>query len=216
MRQRDLLPLPLPFGDVFDGPANHPSRWVRRRVRAKQSWQGWANDGVVALNHLSGQSVAPDVTPTPCQKACLDRISRLFLQMGKPPVLSAVGAFKELCGNRVPYISEGGGPEPYHRGNVSLPVGGGITQLGTATFPTAHLDLLEGLPARLLNSPDDTRHALEECGLESPFVDAAFKSPVVYGEFLQELLAKDLIEFQHESPARLGCFLSERSQDSSG
>ena len=90
------------------------------------------------MNHLSGQSVAPDVTPHPLSEGLPRSNIKAFLQMGRPPVLSAVGAFKELCGNRVPYISEGGGPEPYHRGNVSLPVGGGITQLGTATFPTAH------------------------------------------------------------------------------
>ena len=176
---------------------------------------GLGERGGRCLESFVGQLQIPPESPDSCQSLCLDRISQAYLKIGKPPVLSAVGAFKELCGNRVPYISEDGGPEPYIKGTVFLPDGGGVTSLDGATFPSAHLDLLSGSPARLLNGPRESADALDECGLTSPYMDAAFRSPAVYGEFIQSLLSRDLVELAPESPSLLGCFFVRKNQGSS-
>lgn len=61
-RSRDMLPLPLPYAGVASGTTWHPSRSVRRRMRAKQGWQSWANDAVAALTWLAGLPT-PDAAP---------------------------------------------------------------------------------------------------------------------------------------------------------
>jgi hypothetical protein len=50
---RDLLPLPLPFGDVGVR-AERLCRHSLRRVHKRLRWQQWANDAVFSLNEMYG------------------------------------------------------------------------------------------------------------------------------------------------------------------
>eukprot|EP00973_Karenia_brevis_P076932 10682967-Karenia_brevis.AAC.1 len=56
-RQRDLLPLPLPFPACGQLVAAKPrSRAMQRRLHARGAWQTWCNDAVLTINNLNGCS----------------------------------------------------------------------------------------------------------------------------------------------------------------
>ncbi len=106
---KDLLSLPAPFPEAHRGQRFH-TRSVCRRVGARQSWKGRANDAVSSMSELAGLPAAMAVAPSACQSAAAAMISEAVSSLAKPSEgLSAAGAFHELCGSRVPYLSEGGG-----------------------------------------------------------------------------------------------------------
>ena len=121
-RQRDLLPLPIPFPGVNFALPTKLSRCSVRRIHARQSWQSWANSGVLAVNHLYKPSSQCQNTPSRAQTAALDQFCSKYKAMGKPLVdLSPAGALRELCHQSLPYLCEEGGPVPFDADLVSLP-----------------------------------------------------------------------------------------------
>ena len=118
---KEILPLPLPFPAAAGEPVWHPSRWTRRRLRATQSSQGWANDCVAAINQLAGCADTPVLPPSRAQSIVLERVATSVKVLGKPQIVSPAGAFRELCGQKAPYVTLDGGPTPYQRELLSLP-----------------------------------------------------------------------------------------------
>ena len=142
-RQRSLFPLPCtPSSELRPPDFGHrrPCRAVRRRLAAKIQHERWADDGIHALNQLSG---APFSSP-PCharnkmQEMAVSRIRSIYSQVAPPPDhLSAAGAFSELCGSASRYSpTDLAKTARYTKDLMSWPAEGSIA--------TPVLDLLDG------------------------------------------------------------------------
>ena len=120
IRQRDLLPLPKPFPEAGQlVTARVPPRGMQRMLHSEGGWKLWANDGVATINALGGASRFCRLAPTQAQSSALDRIRDTYSRMGaQPEDMSPAGAFKDLCQNALPYLSEAGGPASFEKGNV--------------------------------------------------------------------------------------------------
>ena len=189
MRHRDVFPLPLPFPDAArPADAWHVSRQMRRRLRGTGCWKQWANEVTFTLNSLAGQS-PQKVALTSLQEGVLERVAASCRMMGKPPEdLTQAGAFFELCGTKLPYLSEGVGPVPYDRDFVALP-SGSAPPISTMEHPPAkHRDLVTGVDAAMLNPSGLAEQQLQADGLSQPYIDPAFRSGVVYGQFIRGLI----------------------------
>ena len=210
-RQRDLLPLPLPFkGGDFALPVAL-SRCSLRRIHARQAWQSWANSGVLTLNHLYKPKSFCSSPPNRAQTAALGQFCNKYRSMGKPPNdLTPARALRELCHQSVPYITDVGGPIPFDEGRMSLPAPGGAPTSPLPHLAAEHRNLIEGSCAPMLRSVADAEHVLEESGLSKPFVDPSFRSGKVYGKFLNMLIERDLVELQEGGNSHLGVFFVEK------
>ena len=89
--RRELLPCPIPFQELHRVDSRGASRSVVRRLQKANHWKLWCNDGMVALNELYGHGGEADVTVSKGQRACLDRIVTILVQMCHPrePSLSS-------------------------------------------------------------------------------------------------------------------------------
>ena len=206
-RQRDLLPLPLPYKGTNFALPNNLSRCSVRRIHARQSWQSWANSGVLAVNQLYSQDYTCKHAPSRAQTAALDQFCSKYKAMGSPPVgLTPAGALRELCHESLPYLGETAGPVPFDADLVSLPGVGCVPVDPVVSLPPEHSDLISGPEAPMLRLPSDAEHVLKESGLSKPHFDPAFRSGKVYGKFIQMLLERDLIDLQIGGTSYLGVF----------
>ena len=140
-RQRDLLPLPIPFPGIIPALPTKLTRCSVRRIHARQAWQSWANSGVLTVNHLYKPNSQCQHTPSRSQTAALDQFCAKYKAMGKPPVdLTPAGALRELCHQSVPYLSgsDDGGPIPFDADLVSLPDVGSCPADPQALISSAH------------------------------------------------------------------------------
>ena len=130
-----------------------------------------------------------------------------FERIGKPPSDStAAGAIKELCGTKVPCFDEGGGPAPNVRERVSLPEIGSLPLDVHEALNPVHRELALGADTAMLNSAEDTKQALETADVAQPYVDPAFNSPAICGQFIRDLCDLELSRFRCTGESFLGCF----------
>ena len=205
---KDLFPLPPPFPLVGQlASVVGVSRSVRRRLRRTGLWQQWANEGVATLNALSGRPDGSSCEPSPCQLASLEGLAEPFKRMGLPPPdLHPAEAFRELCGNSVPYLAENLGLASFERDNVALPSGNLPVIDTVAGLSPEHAHILNGADSSLLNSPEATAAALDVAGIVKPHHDPAFNAPRPYADFLRSLQDKGIITFEMHARSYLGCF----------
>ena len=207
MHQPTLLPLPAPFPGVRWSTHSDVSRSVLRRAHSRIGWQSWANEGVNIVNQLNGSSSCPGSRPTRAQSAALSQVCNEYREMGKPPPsLTPPGAFKELCHDSLPYISDGGGPASYQQSKLSLPDVGGSPVSPEDLLPEVHSNTIRGQGAPLLRSAGDATAAIVDSGLQKPHLDPAFHNPHTYAQFLLDLHARDLVEWQCGGQSLLGVF----------
>ena len=75
MRQRDLLPLRLPFRE--EAVSSCIGRSTRRRIQQKLEWESWAHEGVETLNQMYLGSLTcnePALAPVASQARALEEI----------------------------------------------------------------------------------------------------------------------------------------------
>ena len=101
----------------------------------------------------------------------------------------------------------GRGAASYEHERLALPAAIEALCPPEATLSPEHLKPLIGPPDLLLNSSDSTASALYEADIDTPHVDAAFKSPKVYGKFISRLLKLNIIDIVDQTHAYLGVFL---------
>ena len=202
---RELLPFPAPFPNApCLRSAHNRSRGVRRRLHATGAWQQWANSGVSAINSLAGLGPSTSRDKTPLQ---LSRIVDANKDVGQPPSsLSPAGALRELCRESLPYLTEDAGPASFKPGLVALPELSQTACQSESALCSEHRDRLDGAGSTLLNSVDATQRALLDADLEKPYVDPAFRSPKVYGQFLSDLSKRGIICFKLNGKSYLGMF----------
>ena len=200
-RQRDVLPLPLPF--PRSGPLPETLGRLMRVSHSAEGWRSWCNEGVSTLNRLYGGSRGPRSAPNFAQQVSLEHLAELFKDVGPPPPdLSPALAFTELTREALPYASNVGAPVPFESGRVSLPEGGATLVRLADVLPSEHLDLLSEGSGLLLN-PDFGPDKFFDF---HPFHDAAFRRPRIYAAFLGEIRERDLVEWQVGGPSFLGAF----------
>ena len=187
MAPRSLFPLPPPhtyFGPDIDH--SKLARCSRNRLHRAGGWKIWCNEGVKCLNEISGENLSGKLSTTPnrLQRMSLQRLSSVYESLGAPPPeISPATAFRELCGNTVPYLTEDNGPRPYQEGLVSLPDVGVPISLKEGLDVSTHEQVC-GRPDLLLNSNEEAQSALDDLDLVKPYVDPAFNSPRTYAKLL--------------------------------
>ena len=128
--------------------------------------------------------------------------------LGRPPCdMSPSGAFHELRGQRLPYLGSPTAVAPYEQGRVALPSVGGCPVDTEGKLPPWQRDLLVGSNARMLRCESDGDAYRADLGLQQPYVDDAFRSPRVYGEFVSDLYARGLLCFVVIVNLIQACFL---------
>ena len=208
-RNRDLFPMPLPFGSET-GVKKTLSRGTRRRILGTQHRMLWANDAVRTLNDLTGcSSQEPSLVPVNgAQEEAVTFLKESFLQIPNPdPSITPAGAFEALCGKMTPYGEQSGtivnyGPDA----SVSWP------ELGCSARPLEELlaeadsNMVCGPNPSLLRSASDAVRMTSESGINRPYVDPAFRSPRVYAKFLLDAHARGLLEWHFETDSLVGVF----------
>ena len=106
---REILPCPLPFGDLGAPTAGGVCGTTFRRLRGAFHWKSWANDCMESLNEMyggGGSDALSAVRPSAGQQQCIELVSAACRSLGKPTDDEpAVRAFAELCGSRAGYSS---------------------------------------------------------------------------------------------------------------
>lgn len=121
---RELLPCAPPFlgvgakSSVLRGVV---CRSVERRLRRREHWIRWANDGVASLKSVAGGSGEIPPLPSVAQMDCLDSLGAAYCRMGAPPDESAAEAFIELCGSAPGYAADAPGRVSFVKDRVALP-----------------------------------------------------------------------------------------------
>ena len=209
--RKGLFPLPLPPDNLnkADNPGPR-SRSVQRRLRKGAAWRHWLREGVMCLNELSGEgSRSSSVSSaSKVQRKSLEHLSRIYSGLSGPPCdIFPAGAFRELCSSSLPYLAEegGGGPIPYQEGSVALPQASKPFCISEAVRPATFSQVLARAD-QLLCSETEAFSALEDAGVQRPYVDPSFRSPKVYSRFLRELHHKNLIEWTVGGKSYLGIF----------
>ena len=204
-----MFPLPLPFPEALGLRRSVKiSRAVRRRIATSYAWRSWANDGVNSLNSLAGCSQKPCVAAaSAAQSGSLANLSNAYKVVGKPPSdFCAAGAFTELCGKALPYISDGSGPAPYEQGNVSLPDAVDRILDVDQFLRDGNSDHIVSKCSSMLCSADVASEQLLDSGILKPHVDPAFNCSKVYGAFLRDMSDRHLLSWHHHSKSFLGLF----------
>ena len=178
-RQRDLLPLPVPFKGTVCALPNNLSRCSVRRIHARQAWQSWANSGVLTVNQLYSNNAVCKFQPSRAQTAALDQFCNKCKSMGSPPAgLNPAGALRELCHESLPYLGETAGPVPFDADLVSLPGVGGVAVDPIANLAPVHSNLIIGPEVPMLRLPHDAEQVLKRIRLRKPHTDPALVKPV--------------------------------------
>ena len=175
-------------------------------MHCQDGWKIWNNEGVKALNDLSGEGGSHTRAPSRLQRMSLQHLASEYESLGKPPCdLHPAAAFRELCKNSVPYLTEDSGPRPYQEGLVSLPSVSSPISLACG-LDTQTFELVCGQPDSLLNNDADRQLALDDLDLSKPYIDPAFNSPKTYASFITSMFDKNLVEFQPGGKSYLGVF----------
>ena len=200
---RDLLPLPLAFATAT--PQKCLSRCVKRRLERRARWQTWVNDAVVSLNDLSGCGQANDnANLSRAQGACLDRMTSTIKGMGAPPSdLTASGALSALCGTTAGYGFDSIPRASFQRELLSLPPLGLDHADGSSIMEGGDNAFWKDWRNHMLRPVDDAARLKAELGLRTPYSDPVIRDGKRYGQFLADLLERDLIDFVPLTPAQL-------------
>lgn len=214
-RQRDLLFLQKPFPEAGQlVAAQASSRPMQRRLRRSGGWKFRANARVATLNCLGGSSRFCSMSPSKTQSCAVERVIQSYKQMGRSPEdMTATGAFRELCRESLPYLSETEGPASFEKRRVSLPASGTTAARAAELLPKVHRDLFNKPHESLLREADEAARGLSDLGLTRAYVDPAFQSGRVYVDFLKDLLDHNLIEFQIGGESFMGAFFVKEKME---
>ena len=203
-RVRGIFPLP-PLKSV-EVPARI-SRRASQRLCRRRHWTDWANDGISALNSLSGhRPLTQPGAKNQLQELVLDRVATSSAQFcQKPPEsLSNEAALRELLASAHLYDSAsavvGFRPDAVARPAVEQPVP------ITSCLDEEAATLLRALPSQMRPSVD--------CAAEGPpvklYMDPALcRSRRLYQQFLGELRARRMVRWHRTDVAgesNVGCF----------
>ena len=160
---REVLPCPLPFGDLHVPSSGGICGSTLRRLRGSFQWKSWANDCMTSLNEMYGGS--PSECLSECalsagQKQCVELVSVACRSLGKPTVDEpASRAFQELCGSKAGYscceapVSR----SSFVEGLTSLPSLGSVPADPSSLLQGSDLLCWREWQTRILLPPDEVR-----------------------------------------------------------
>ena len=196
-RDRELFPLPIPpapfvRGTHESGDTGKPCRSVHRRVLRRQHRHSWYQDGVHALNQLSGYpfSSPPECASNNAQSVALERLQFLYDRVPAPPSdLSAAGAFRELCGTSSRYVpSDVGGTAPYVKEYVSWPPKESVACNVVDSLGEADREMTLGWEHNILKDADGIHDYVSSQQRVKPYLEPTLvRHPDVYGDFPSHL-----------------------------
>ena len=221
VRQRDVLPLPtLAVDNRVD--ACHGRRG-RQRVQRGTAWRRWANDGIAALNQLSGHSSSvsapPGLTASAAQASAIDHISRSYQHFPLPPEYqedhrSGEAALTELLAAAPGYSSEAQRVKPYNKDLVSWPDLSTPPVEVTELVGEAERECLSGWRRTMLKGESSTSVPRAASVPQRPYVDPILaNNPRAYAGFVGELLQGGMISFRvarAADPYSLGFFFVKK------
>ncbi len=210
-RVRDLFPLPIPPSHSLPTGLGL-SRSQLRKVRRQAGNSDWLAEGICTLNELCGTS-PPSVFcgdgENLLQKSSLKRLKDLYSRVpGKPPELTCSKAFNELCQSSSGYTpTEPSYTARYHKELVSWPPSGAQGVSVSSCLTGEHREFVESWRETLLRSEADRTAFLASSDRISPHLEPSLvKRPGVYGDFIQELAARGMLDFRVGGESLLGIF----------
>ena len=204
-RDRELFPLPIPpaplvRGNPESGDTGKPCRSVHPRVLRRKHRHSWYEDGVHALNQLSGY---PFSSPLGCarnhaQSVVLERLRLLYDRVAAPPSgLSAAGAFRELCGTSSRYVpSDVGGAAPYVKEYVSWPPEESVACNVVDSLGEAGRGMMFGWERNILKDADGNDYASSQQRVKPYLEPTLVRRPEVYGDFLSHLDSANMLKWR--------------------
>jgi hypothetical protein len=208
-RQRDVFPLPsFDSGPLLGGGGF--SRSSARRAASKAGWTSWANDGIEALNQLSGfRSFSAGIT-SEVQSQVLDNIRDAYRPFskssGEPPPSS--GALRELCGASPSYDHNRGDVKSYAEAKVAWPaVNSSPVPLGKC-LRSADSEWLQDWQ-RMLRDPAEAQELRDTLALKRHYTDPILRhNRSEYGKFVRQMHSRRMIRFKVSDgkAGRLGIF----------
>ena len=196
-RSRDLLPLPLlPSCESWVGPRK--SRSVHKRIGRRSNWIQWANDGIRALNELSGHGKSFSGTrPNAAQEACVNDLSSVYRDFGPPPAeFSEEESLGEILRKAHFYAPEAGEVVPYQEGSVSFPTVGAPVDI-TAGLSDDGRMLIRDFGKHLLCSEGEASQKRLDLGIDRVYSDPSLVNDAArYGGFLRMLAEAGMIRWE--------------------
>ena len=225
-RDRELFPLPIPpappvRGTHESGDTGKPCRSVHRRVLRSQHRHSWYQDGVHALNQLSGYpfSSPPECARNHAQSVVLERLQLLYDRVLAPPSdLSAAGAFRELCGTSSRYVpSDVGGTAPYVKKYVSWPPEESVACNVVDSLGEADREMTLGWEHNILKDADGVHDYVSSQQRVKPYLEPTLvRCPEVYGDFLSHLDSANMLNWRVGGPSLMGIFFVHKKPDADG
>ena len=196
-RQRDIFPLPsFDSGPLLGGGGF--SRSSARRAASKAGWTSWANDGIEALNQLSGYKTFSAGITSEVQSLVLDNIRDAYRPFskssGEPPPSS--GALKELCGTSPSYDHNRGDVKSYAEAKVAWPAVNSLpVPIGTCLRP-ADSEWLQDWQ-RMLRDPAEAKELRDTLALKRHYTDPILRNNhTEYGKFVRQMRSRHMIRFK--------------------
>ena len=225
-RDRELFPLPIPPAPLVRGTheswdTGKPCRSVHRRVLRSQHRHSWYQDGVHALNQLSGYpfSSPPECARNYAQSVVLERLQILYDRVLAPPSdLSAAGAFRELCGTSSRYVpSDVGGTAPYVKEYVSWPPKGSAACDVVDSLGEVDREMTLGWEHNILKDAEGIHDYVSSQQRVKPYLEPSLvRRPEVYGDFLSHLDSANMLNWRVGGPSLMGIFFVHKKPGADG
>ncbi|CAE8644665.1 unnamed protein product [Polarella glacialis] len=204
-RARELFPLPFLSATSSPSDMGHSSvsKGARAGAHAKAEWLPWANQGIEALNEMSGCAESFNAPrPTEVQSLALQRIRTAYRLMpapvGEPP--PTVGALHELCSSSAAYSQARKDVLPYTEAKVAWPPEGTAPVPIRRCLPEADGEWLGDWRSPMLNNPEEARIALSSAGIAKAYIDPVLGHNVkTYARFIKQLDKRHMLGFRKAS-----------------
>ena len=195
-KPRDLLPLPLVLGEL--APSPNLSRAVRRRLERRAHWQSWLQEGITALNEMGHEGHKPPsapAVPSAAQQMALHHITEAYRRTAGAAAQdeTRTGALCALCAQPFAYGDSKAKMESYKPERVSWPPSGASAVELSKLLAPEDVTWYEDWQSHVLR-PRDEAFAAQRRNDVRPHVDPALRGPIVYANFVKEMLDRGLVK----------------------
>ena len=213
----DLLPLPLPVDESFQGEVSHlRSRRAKQRVSKRRVLMDRVRDSVSAINHLAGfvdSTKWPSEPLNLAQREALHRVRGAHFQRAPPPFAeSEQAALRQLLCGKASGVYEAtdspGQLASYVRDQLSLPFGQGEPADLAEMLPEREKRFLDGFEEHMLLSPEEIAGEQEKGFDKDMYMDPQIASnPKAYHAFIGDLVRCNLLYVTTTPRSQVGIFM---------
>ena len=196
LRLREPFPLPTFVADSCTANVGSSRARRRRQLRLNHSLN-LANDAIGTLYELAGRGLV-SLCPGAASVLAAENVKNACVELGAPPqdVNAGEGALCALLATSSVYTTDPPDLRSYVKDSVSWPLQGSRPVRFVDAVLEADCFGLIDCELHPLRRPAATAEARVTQGLHHSFSDPALvRSPVVYGDFLQELAGRVMVGF---------------------